>query len=262
MKARFLLIVCFALFLGFMPTQVKAQYSYGSTGLLHMPTADMQRDKTFMFGVGLLNKNMTPPTWSYNTLNYYLNITIFPWLEVDYDLTLFKDWRGIHPHRFVNQDRQFGARLRLWKEGWWKPWTPQLVVGMSDIGTHTGREGGAGIGKESGNNYFQRLYVAATKHFMFEGIGELGVHAAFIRGRESMNYFNGPAGGVNFRVQTPGEGIGQLLLNGVDLMAEYDGQNVNVGGFYHIWNDHINLIAELHDCKYFSGGIQFKLYLR
>ena len=29
-----------------------AQFSYGTTGLLHMPTADMQRDKTFMIGGG------------------------------------------------------------------------------------------------------------------------------------------------------------------------------------------------------------------
>ena len=29
---------------------VKAQFTYGTTGLLHMPTADMQRETTFMFG--------------------------------------------------------------------------------------------------------------------------------------------------------------------------------------------------------------------
>ena len=29
---------------------VNAQTMYGTTGLLHAPTADMQRDKTFMLG--------------------------------------------------------------------------------------------------------------------------------------------------------------------------------------------------------------------
>ena len=28
--------------------QTKAQYVYGTTGLLHAPSADMQRDKTFL----------------------------------------------------------------------------------------------------------------------------------------------------------------------------------------------------------------------
>ena len=40
-----------------------AQFTYGTTGLLHMPTADMQRDKTFMFGGGHLNTHATPSHW-------------------------------------------------------------------------------------------------------------------------------------------------------------------------------------------------------
>lgn len=55
-----------------------------------MPTADMQRDKTFMFGGGFLEKHATPARWTYNTFNYYLDITIFPWLEVSYICTLHK----------------------------------------------------------------------------------------------------------------------------------------------------------------------------
>lgn len=55
-----------------------------------MPTAEMQRDKTFMFGGGFLERHATPARWTYNTLNYYINITLFPWLEVAYDCTLHK----------------------------------------------------------------------------------------------------------------------------------------------------------------------------
>lgn len=40
-----------------------------------MPTAEMQRDKTFMFGGGFLEKHATPARWTYNTFNYYINIT-------------------------------------------------------------------------------------------------------------------------------------------------------------------------------------------
>lgn len=67
-----------------------AQFTTGTTGLLNMPTAEMQRDKTFMFGGGFLERHATPARWTYNTLNYYINITLFPWLEVAYDCTLHK----------------------------------------------------------------------------------------------------------------------------------------------------------------------------
>ena len=67
-----------------------SQLTYGTTGLLHAPSAEMQRDKTFMVGGNFLNKELTPPTWYYHTYNYFLNVTIFPFLEVAYTCTLFK----------------------------------------------------------------------------------------------------------------------------------------------------------------------------
>ena len=41
-----------------------------------------------------------------------------------------------YSYKFRNQDRQFSARLRVWKEGWWKEWTPQIVVGANDPSTN------------------------------------------------------------------------------------------------------------------------------
>ncbi len=52
-----------------------SQLTYGTTGLLHAPSAEMQRDKTFMVGGNFLNKELTPPTWYYHTYNYFLNVT-------------------------------------------------------------------------------------------------------------------------------------------------------------------------------------------
>ena len=69
-----------------------------------------------------------------------------------------------------------------------------------------------------------------------------------------------------------GTGFWQKALNGFNLMAEVcpghaedlhtATYTVNVGGTYSIWKDHINLIAELNDGKFFSGGIFFKLHLK
>lgn len=53
---RLILFLLFFVMIG----AVHAQFTYGTTGLLNMPTADMQRDKTFMFGGGFLEKHATP----------------------------------------------------------------------------------------------------------------------------------------------------------------------------------------------------------
>lgn len=52
----------------------RAQYVYGTTGLLHAPSADMQRDKTFLCGFSYLQVAATPKHWNYDTWNYYINI--------------------------------------------------------------------------------------------------------------------------------------------------------------------------------------------
>lgn len=48
-KILFVFLLCMIWQEGF------SQYVYGTTGLLHMPTADMQRDKTFLFGASYLD---------------------------------------------------------------------------------------------------------------------------------------------------------------------------------------------------------------
>ena len=153
-----------------------AQFTYGTTGLLNMPTADMQRDKTFMVGGGFLEKHATPARWTYDTFNYYLNVTIFPWLEVAYICTLHKAvendpaygtgfWVPSTYGRFVNQDRNFAVRLRLWKEGWWKLWTPQIVLGANDALNNSWTEGSKiEMSSARMNGFYSRYYLALTKH--------------------------------------------------------------------------------------------------
>lgn len=255
--------------------QSQAQALYGTTGLLHAPTAEMQKDKTFMAGGNVLH--LVPLQYiSSNeikyTFNYYLNITIFPWLEVGYTCTINYANHGstYFPEqswgKYTNQDRAFNARLRLWKEGWWKPWTPQIVLGLDDPTSHEAYGGGAIKFDEDGmqNNHFTRYYLAATKHFSFAGVGTLGVHAAYVDYRACwFPHYRRPAAGVNFKFNLlPEDNLAVKALNGLDLMAEYDARTVNIGAHYQLWKDHINLIAELNNGKYFSGGIYFKIHMK
>ena len=247
-----------------------AQYVYGTTGLLHMPTAEMQRDKTFLFGTSYLDVAATPNHWGYDTFNYYINVTFFPWLEVGYTCTLHKiglpDYG--YSYKFRNQDRSFHGRLRLWKEGWRKAWTPQVVLGANDPSTNDilgnpdkDEYGITGVG-ETGNGHWNRWYLAVTKHVDFKHVGELGVHAAYVYNKRKDYHLNGPAVGADFRFCLPGDALYIKALNKLDLMAEYDSRTVNVGASYSIWKDHINLIAELTECRHFSGGIFFKVHLK
>ena len=243
---------------------VKAQFTYGTTGLLHAPSADMQKDKTFMFGGSHLNSHAMPSNWYYNTWNYYINITFFPWLEIGYTCNLLSaEHLGVDKYGhsgYTNKDRSFHARLRLWKEGWWKSWTPQIVVGVNDFTTGSGGDY-TNMGIEgNGNGYFNRYYVAATKHI--EWHGKWGIHAAYVYNRRDRDKLNGPTFGVDYRFALPETSLVNRLVNGINLIAEYDSKFVNIGGRYSVWRNRIHVVGELRDCRYPSIGMYFTIQLK
>lgn len=89
MRSNRIFISVLLVFLFFIPVTVISQINYGTTGLMNMPTADMQRDKTFMAGGNWLNHHATVPRWWYDTWNYYINITVFlGWKQVIYVLVI------------------------------------------------------------------------------------------------------------------------------------------------------------------------------
>lgn len=67
-----------------------AQRSLGTSGLLNIPSADMQEDGTFMAGGNYLPEEMLPREWGYNSGNYFVNLTFLPFMEVAYRCTLLK----------------------------------------------------------------------------------------------------------------------------------------------------------------------------
>lgn len=261
-----------------------AQNPYGTTGLLRMPTADMQEDKTFMFGNTYLPKEGTDPhRSSYDTFNYFFNITFFPWMEIAYTLTMNQGvpggyWPEQTYGKFVNQDRSFHGKIRLWKEGDWKDWTPQIAVGANDPVTHSGYGGGdltTGTGAAGTNNYLTRWYVAASKHLDFGEYGSLALHAAWVLGRakSAASHYSRPAVGMQYRFQVGDGGKWwHYAVNGLSFMAEYDARTVNVGAWYDfpaiirggdgrdVFTFHAYL--ELNQCRYPTAGILFKVHLK
>lgn len=264
---KLLLIIVFSLVLC---STASAQFILGNTGLLHMPTADMQEDKTVMIGGGSLAPAATPAHWDYRTYNYYLNITILPFLEISYDLTLFsgedlKKSRHSKNHfdKWANQDRNFSARLRIIKEGQFFPWMPQIVVGANDF-VHTIGVNSKGdrVGFwSSGNGYWGRFFVAATEHFNMWNTGMLGVHLTYMYNDRPEFLYKGVGIGIDYHPSLESDAFWAKAVNGFDLRAEYDSRAFNLGFGYNLWKEHINLIAEWYECRSFSCGLFFKFNL-
>lgn len=227
---------------------LSAQLStFGTTGLLHAPSAEMQADKTLMIGGNFLHKEITPDRFDYNTLNYFVNVTILPFLEVTYVCTLFKTQRphlGLYKKRFREQDRHFGVRLRVWEES---KYIPSIVLGTSDPFSRSTKE----FNSETSNGYFCRFFIATTKHFDL-GSEQIGVHLSFLHNRRQDYKMKGIAGGVTYAPSfTPD----------LTLIAEYDTRDVAVGATYLLFK-RIQFQAELQRFKYFSGGLTFKIPLK
>lgn len=231
---------------------LSAQLTYGTTGLLHAPSADMQQDKTVIIGGNFMNKELTPPTWYYHTYNYFLNVTLFPFLEIAYTCTLFKaEALGLKPYGysgFTNQDRYFSARLRVLKEGQFWKYTPAVVVGTSDPFTSSG---GGVVASASGNGYFSRFFMAATKHLQV-GREEIGLHLSYLYNKRVEYHLNGFAGGITYSPS---------ILPDLKLIAEYDSKDVAIGVTY-LFFKHLYVQMELQRMKYFTGGLAYKIYLK
>ena len=90
MRIKLFKIAILAVLVGWLPAKSYAQLTDGMTGLLHMVTAEVQKDATFILGGNFLNKHNLPNDrwWGYDTYNYYLNFTFLDRIEISYICTL------------------------------------------------------------------------------------------------------------------------------------------------------------------------------
>lgn len=130
------------------------------------------------------------------------------------------------------------------------------------------------------NGFLNRYYLAITKHLYFDKIGTLSGHISWIYSNRFDNKLNNPAFGANFRFDLKENGsLMNRIINGVNLMGEIvpgytdvrsdltfdpDGSKyqVNIGMEYSFWKDYVNAVVEFNRCRYFSGGLVFKVHLK
>ena len=246
-------------------TLARAQFLDATTGLLSMPTAVMNPGGTFMITANFLNKNYTPPAWDYHTFGYGFDVALWDRIEAAYVLTVFNGYRtdvdadapgGEVTYRYTNQDRHFSAKLLVFREGeFGKNWMPALAIGLSDPASG-GNVNVTDKDISSGNGFFNRYYAVATKHFNTPW-GELGAHVGYQFNVRKDRHINAPCAGINWRpiwLQTD-----WLTL---DLVAEYDSLNFNLGFIASLWHDRVEAMFDLQSFRYVSFGLRYKMCLR
>lgn len=256
MRKLMILIVALTLTLA-----ANAQQYTGMSGLIHTPSAEMDRAGDIRLGTHFLNHYATPnyPSWryegeKYNTMDFYLSITPFSWVEIGYTMTLFKH-KKVEGDRqddkdgYNRKDRYFSIKFQPLKEG--RYW-PAIAVGANDFIPSDGfknmfkdKRGG------NGNDFWRNFYIAATKHLELHG-NEFGATLAY---RYYPSYYNhrwrGGVGGLTWR---------PAFCRDIRVVAEWTGSDVNVGAEYKLLR-HFLLQASLQRGKYPSGGFCYMLNL-
>lgn len=229
-------IVLFLIFI-FTVGLLKAQYALGTTGQSMIPTAEMQRTGTFMGGANFLPEQITPTAFDYPTLNYYVNMTLFSFVELGYRLTLYKLPNRDGTSSYRNQDRSSTIRIRVLKEG---KYLPALVVGMDDV-----------FSEGSASGYWGSYYGVVTKTLK-SGAGDEWALTVGGYIPHAKNAFNkGPFGGIRY---TP------AFCPDLKLMGEYDSRGWNVGGAMRFWK-HLSVNVFTREFTCVSAGIRYECTL-
>jgi hypothetical protein len=237
-----------------------AQQYTGLSGLLHTPSAEMNAEGTAQIGATYLNKEFSPSIWTFHTMNYYLSITPFRWIELAYTCTLQKGPRRdkqtniLEGERYYYQDRYFSFKIQPLREGkWW----PSIVVGANDpVGTRGSKNSanttGSAVSENGKSEYFSNYFGAASKHAELGRAGELGLHVAYRHFKRDFNQqWTGVTAGVTFR---------PAFERDLRAVVEYTGDGINVGADWLLWK-HLFVQGILQDGKHFSGGACFRMNL-
>lgn len=247
----------------------RAQFADCSTGLLQMPTAEMQPDGTFMITNNFLNKHsLSSSGWNYNTFQYGVGMSLWGRVEMSYVCTIFngawdprpEEEKGEYLTKMRNQDRHFTGRVCILREGeFGLEWVPALVVGISDPTTGSlGGEYTTGEVAGIGNGYFHRNFIVLSKHFSTSW-GDLGVHAGYQFNRRLDYYINAPCLGFNWCPIWLMQGGGS---DHVAVVGEFDSRTVNLGIIASLWENRFEIMFELQSFRWINFGARYKLRLK
>lgn len=243
---------------------VRGQFWDSSTGLLQAPSADMNADGTFMITNNFINKHaISDWYWGYHTFMYGFHINFWSRLEIGYVCVIMDGKRKASPNArdliMFNQDRHFVGKLLLLREGEFGiSWFPALAVGFSDPTTGTGADYSKAAVGGSGNGFFNRYYVVATKHFATP-IGQVGTHLGYQFNKRADFPMNGPTAAIDWSpvwIQNMG------IIDNTKVILEYDSRTVNMGFIASLWENRFEAMFELQNFQWVNLGLRYKLRLK
>lgn len=234
---RFLLLGCLLVGCTF---EVHSQSISGTTGLFHIPTAEMMPDKTVMIGYTHLPKEVTTyRPGQYDNRLGYATVTFLPRLEVMFRYTYdLGAPRG--PDISLFMDRMVAARVLLLKQ---RRYLPAVVFGMHDPGLSVDL---------AANSYFGANYLVASK--MLQPFGFiLGLHSglAFDLLGEETQTMKGLFGGLS---------VSHSAIPWATAMVEHDSNRLNAAVKL-LFMGHLQVMAGLMDMQYPAGGIGMQIQL-
>lgn len=233
-----------------LPVLASAQQYTGMSGLIHVPSADMDSAGDARIGAHYLDHAMLPDGSfmlngeKYNTFDFYVSLTPFWWVEIGYTMTLFKQIDNGHKG-YNRKDRYFSVKFNPLREGYW--W-PAVAIGSNDFISSSFKVSNDDL---EGNAYFRNYYVAATKHFKgaWGGVGITASYRHFIR--KGAKKWNGVVGGVTYSPP---------FAQNLRCIVEWTGNEANVGIDCLLWR-HIFIQGSLMKGKYPSAGLCYKVNL-
>ena len=239
----------------------RGQFWDSSTGLLQCPSAEMNRDGTFMITNIFMNKHsISDSYWGYHTFEYGININLWSRLEIGYVCIILDGKKKANPSDrdliMFNQDRHFNAKVLLLREGdFGVGWLPAFAVGLSDPTTGAGADYRDQAVSGNGNGFFNRYYAVATKHFNTR-VGSIGAHLGYQYNKRTDLPMNGPCAAIDW---VP------VWLNkpnfSLKAIAEYDSRTFNIGFIASFWQDRFEAMFELMALKWVNFGVRYKLQL-
>lgn len=238
-----------------------------SSGMLSSPSAEMFPSGTFSITNNFLNKHYTSNYggfgWDYHTFAYGFAITFLSRVEIGYVCTIFNgDWNPRaeteRQKEVKNQDRHFFAKALVLQENEFdSDWVPGIAIGISD--PVTGSTSGEYIDSDvssSGNGFFNRMYVAATKHFN-TSFGEISGTLGYQYNLRKDPHYNAPCVAITWRPIW----LENRWFN-PRFILEYDSRSPNIGFISEIWDNRFEAMLELQNFQWISFGVRYRLRLK
>jgi len=217
-----------------------AQNLQGSIGLLNIPSAELNPDKTFIIGGSYLTKNYLPyGDYTYDSWTGNINFTFLPFIELSFRYT--GQMREISRENNNFPNRSPGAKIRLYKE---TKLIPTVSVGIFDF---TSVDGG-------GSRWFGSEYLVMTKNFNLGQI--INLSGTFGYGFDVLKAKHKEQEGFFYGFSAELENIPQIAV-----LVDYDSRYWNTGIRLNLFN-HLQILGVLREFKSLEGALSYRIQLK